>query len=89
MRYFNAAGASGELGEDHEPETHLIPLVLRVASGRSDSIKVFGNDYDTPDGTCVRDYIHIEDLANAHVLVLESGEMAAQEDVDINGAAVI
>ncbi|MEE9391529.1 MAG: UDP-glucose 4-epimerase GalE [Planctomycetota bacterium] len=69
LRYFNAAGAaeSGEIGEDHDPETHLIPLVLQVAQGKRDIIKMFGDDYDTPDGTCVRDYIHITDLADAHI----------------------
>ncbi len=66
LRYFNACGASGGLGEDHSPETHLIPNVLQVALGRSPSVTVFGDDYDTPDGTCVRDYIHVEDLAEAH-----------------------
>ena len=73
LRYFNAAGASmdGTLGEVHEPETHLIPLVLQVAAGRRASIRVFGRDYDTPDGTCIRDYIHVEDLARAHLLALE------------------
>lgn len=73
LRYFNAAGADpdGELGERHDPETHLIPLILQVASGRRDSIKVFGRDYDTPDGTCLRDYIHVKDLCDAHVLALE------------------
>ena len=72
LRYFNAAGADpdGELGERHNPETHLIPLVLQAASGRRDSISVFGDDYDTPDGTCVRDYIHINDLCDAHILAL-------------------
>ncbi len=72
LRYFNAAGADpdGELGERHDPETHLIPLVLQAASGRRDSITVFGDDYDTFDGTCIRDYIHIEDLAQAHWLAL-------------------
>jgi len=72
LRYFNAAGArpDGSLGEDHEPETHLIPLVLRVAAGRAPSIKVFGTDYPTPDGTCIRDYVHVDDLASAHVLAL-------------------
>ncbi|MFN8632263.1 MAG: UDP-glucose 4-epimerase GalE [Chloroflexota bacterium] len=72
LRYFNAAGArpDGTLGEDHEPETHLIPLVLRVAAGRAPSIKVFGTDYPTPDGTCIRDYIHVDDLASAHILAL-------------------
>jgi len=73
LRYFNAAGADpeGELGERHIPETHLIPLVLQAASGRRDSITIFGSDYDTPDGTCIRDYIHINDLCSAHLLGLE------------------
>ena len=73
LRYFNAAGADpdGELGEDHDPETHLIPLVLKAAQGQRKDIKVFGNDYPTKDGTCIRDYIHINDLASAHLLALE------------------
>ena len=73
LRYFNAAGADpdGELGERHDPETHLIPLVLQAASGRRKNITVFGEDYDTPDGTCIRDYIHIYDLCSAHLLGLE------------------
>lgn len=73
LRYFNAAGADpdGELGERHVPETHLIPLVLQAASGRRESITVFGDDYDTPDGTCIRDYIHINDLCSAQLLALE------------------
>ena len=73
LRYFNASGAddSGEIGESHTPETHLIPLVLQAASGKRASIKVFGTDYPTPDGTCVRDYVHVNDLANAHILALE------------------
>ena len=73
LRYFNAAGAdpSGALGERHDPETHLIPLVLQAASGRRPSINVFGADYDTPDGTCVRDYVHVVDLCRAHWLALE------------------
>ena len=70
LRYFNACGASEERGEDHDPETHLIPLVLEVALGQRDKISIFGNDYDTPDGTCVRDYIHVIDLAQAHILTL-------------------
>ncbi|MGB3402757.1 MAG: UDP-glucose 4-epimerase GalE [Microcoleaceae cyanobacterium] len=73
FRYFNAAGAdpSGELGEDHAPETHLIPLTLYAALGKRDAISIFGTDYPTPDGTCIRDYIHVSDLASAHVLGLE------------------
>jgi len=71
LRYFNVAGASGCLGEDHEPETHLIPNVLRAAQGLQECVQVFGTDYPTPDGTAVRDYIHIEDLASAHLLALD------------------
>jgi UDP-glucose 4-epimerase len=71
LRYFNVAGASGCLGEDHEPETHIIPNVLRAAQGLQECVQVFGTDYPTPDGTAVRDYIHIEDLASAHLLALE------------------
>jgi UDP-glucose 4-epimerase len=74
LRYFNAAGADpeGQLGERHEPETHLIPLVLQAASGRRPHISVFGRDYETPDGTCIRDYVHIADLCEAHWLALQS-----------------
>jgi len=73
LRYFNAAGAdpSGELGERHDPETHLIPLILQVASGRRSHIEVYGRDYPTPDGTCIRDYVHVEDLCSAHLLSLQ------------------
>ena len=73
LRYFNAAGADpdGEIGEDHDPETHLIPLVLDVAAAKRASVKVFGTDYETPDGTCIRDYIHVTDLAEAHILALQ------------------
>ena len=73
FRYFNAAGADpdGLFGEDHNPETHLIPLILQAAAGKRASISIFGTDYDTPDGTCIRDYIHVTDLAQAHVLGLE------------------
>ncbi|REK23146.1 MAG: UDP-glucose 4-epimerase GalE [Planctomycetota bacterium] len=74
LRYFNAAGATERLGEDHEPENHLIPLVLQVALGQRDDITIFGDDYPTPDGTCVRDYIHVVDLAQAHVLALRALE---------------
>ena len=72
LRYFNAAGASAERGEDHSPEYHLIPLVLQVALGQRDKIKIFGDDYPTPDGSCVRDYIHVLDLAQAHILALRA-----------------
>ena len=73
LRYFNAAGAEpqGRLGEDHNPETHLIPLVMQTALGHRESISIFGTDYDTVDGTCVRDYIHVVDLAQAHILALQ------------------
>lgn len=74
LRYFNAAGSDpeGRLGERHDPETHLIPLVLDAARGARPDIKIFGNDYDTPDGTCIRDYVHVSDLASAHVLAVDS-----------------
>jgi UDP-glucose 4-epimerase len=78
LRYFNAAGATERYGEDHRPETHLIPLVLRVALGRSDQITIFGDDYPTRDGTCVRDYIHVSDLATAHILALCALERGSQ-----------
>lgn len=71
LRYFNASGAAGALGEAHNPESHLIPLILQVASGKRESISIFGTDYPTPDGTCVRDYIHVLDLASAHLLALD------------------
>jgi UDP-arabinose 4-epimerase len=74
LRYFNAAGADpdGEIGEFHDPETHLIPIVLDAASGRREAVTIYGTDYDTPDGTCIRDFIHVSDLADAHVLALKS-----------------
>ncbi len=71
LRYFNAAGASERYGEDHDPETHLIPLVLKAALGRLQEISIFGTDYDTPDGTAIRDYIHVSDLSRAHLLALD------------------
>ncbi len=73
LRYFNAAGASpdGDLGEDHDPESHLIPIVLQVALGQRENITVFGDDYPTPDGTCIRDYVHIDDLGSAHLSALD------------------
>ncbi len=74
LRYFNAAGAdrSGDIGERHQPETHLIPLVLQVATGEREAIRIFGEDYPTPDGTCLRDYVHVSDLTQAHLLALEA-----------------
>lgn len=72
LRYFNASGCSENLGEDHRPETHLIPLILDVAMGKRQALKLFGQDYPTPDGTCVRDYIHVQDLAKAHALALQA-----------------
>jgi UDP-glucose 4-epimerase len=72
LRYFNVAGAIDGYGEAHEPESHLIPLILDVALGRRSSIKIFGKDYPTKDGTCIRDYIHVHDLANAHLLALNA-----------------
>jgi UDP-glucose 4-epimerase len=80
LRYFNVAGASGGLGEDHDPETHLIPNVLRVALGQAPAAQIYGTDYPTPDGTAVRDYIHVEDLATAHLLALD-GARAAEHRV--------
>jgi UDP-glucose 4-epimerase len=72
LRYFNVAGALPHRGEAHEPESHIIPLILDVALGRRDKIFIFGDDYDTPDGTCIRDYIHVRDLADAHILALQA-----------------
>lgn len=82
LRYFNAAGADpeGELGEGHDPETHLIPLILDAASGRRKEIRVFGTDYDTPDGSCIRDYIHVYDLATAHLLALHYLEQGKESN---------
>ena len=82
LRYFNAAGGAGELGEDHQPESHLIPLVLQVALGKRPGIAIYGTDYPTPDGTCVRDYIHVLDLASAHVLALDA--LAARDQLIYN-----
>ena len=73
LRYFNAAGAVEPMVEDHEPETHIIPNVLKVALGKKDCVQVFGDDYPTPDGTCIRDYVHLKDLSSAHILALEKG----------------
>ncbi|WP_446663296.1 UDP-glucose 4-epimerase GalE [Geobacillus sp. CCR] len=82
LRYFNVAGAYGTtIGEDHNPETHLIPLILKVPLGQREEISVFGDDYDTPDGTCIRDYIHVLDLVDAHVLALGKLRNGASSDV--------
>ena len=83
LRYFNVAGAreSAEIGEDHRPETHLVPIILEVALGKRSHITVFGEDYDTPDGTCIRDYVHVEDLINAHLLALNYLNNGGQSDI--------
>jgi UDP-glucose 4-epimerase len=78
LRYFNAAGASERLGEDHSPETHLIPIVMQVALGQRPHIEIFGDDYPTPDGTCIRDYIHVVDLADAHILGLNAMDQGSR-----------
>jgi UDP-glucose 4-epimerase len=88
LRYFNAAGASATYGEDHHPESHLIPLVMQAAEGKRDNIKVFGTDYDTPDGTCIRDYVHVLDLAQAHLLALQSDVTGAFNLGSGNGHSV-
>ena len=84
LRYFNACGASpdGTIGEDHEPESHLIPIVLQVALGQREHITIFGDDYPTPDGTCIRDYIHVDDLCSAHLVALE--KITAGEGIRLN-----
>ncbi|MHB1460470.1 MAG: UDP-glucose 4-epimerase GalE [Armatimonadota bacterium] len=92
LRYFNAAGADveGELGEDHDPETHLIPLVIDAVMGKRANVKIFGTDYPTPDGTCIRDYVHVTDLADAHMLAYErltSGEGTTRYNLG-NGAGI-
>ncbi len=79
LRYFNACGATEERGEDHDPETHLIPLVLQVALGQRDKIVIFGDDYNTPDGTCVRDYIHVADLADAHIRAMRALDQGSRK----------
>lgn len=83
LRYFNVAGAreSGEIGEDHCPETHLVPIILETALGKRPHITIYGNDYDTPDGTCIRDYIHIEDLIHAHLLALDYLDNGGKSDI--------
>ncbi len=83
LRYFNACGAdeSGTIGEAHNPESHLIPLILQVPNGKRESISIFGNDYNTPDGTCIRDYIHVTDLAQAHILAVRYLENGGESDI--------
>ena len=90
LRYFNAAGAVPEwgLGEDHEPETHIIPNVLKVAMGQKDCVEIYGTDYPTPDGTCVRDYVHLKDLSAAHILALERDAVGAYNLGTGNGVSV-
>jgi UDP-glucose 4-epimerase len=93
LRYFNASGAAadGTIGEDHDPETHLIPLILQVALGQRESVDIFGTDYPTPDGTCIRDYIHVDDLATAHVAALEKLQPGMQLKLNLgtgHGASV-
>ena len=85
LRYFNAAGASpdGAHGEDHDPETHLIPLVLQVPLGQRKEILIFGEDYATPDGTCIRDYVHVDDLAQAHLLAIQATATGTREVYNI------
>jgi UDP-glucose 4-epimerase len=87
LRYFNVAGASGRFGEAHDPETHLIPLVLRAAAGVRDSVRIFGTDYATRDGTAVRDYIHVEDLGRAHLLALEAAEAGEHRIYNLGNGA--
>jgi UDP-glucose-4-epimerase GalE len=94
LRYFNASGAAedGSIGEDHKPETHLIPLILQVALGQRDEITVFGDDYPTPDGTCIRDYIHVDDLGRAHIAALERLESGTELKLNLGtgeGASVM
>ena len=88
LRYFNACGATEKFGEDHDPETHLIPIVLQVALGQREKVTVYGEDYDTPDGSCLRDYIHIVDLAQAHILALTSEHTGAFNLGNGNGYSV-
>src|SRR5699024_8073682 len=83
LRYFNVAGArnTGEIGEDHRPETHLVPIILQAALGQRSSITIFGDDYDTRDGTCIRDYVHVEDLAQAHLNALDYLRNGGDSDI--------
>lgn len=83
LRYFNVGGAreTGEIGEDHQPESHLIPIILQAALGQREQITIFGDDYDTPDGTCIRDYVHVEDLIHAHLLALDYLNNGGESDI--------
>jgi UDP-glucose 4-epimerase len=87
LRYFNAAGAVGRLGERHDPETHLIPIALQVAAGRRDTLMLYGEDYPTPDGTCIRDYIHVADLAQAHLLALDAVQPGRYDRFNLGNGA--
>jgi UDP-glucose 4-epimerase len=87
LRYFNVAGASGRLGEDHDPETHLIPNVLRAALGSNPFVEIYGTDYATPDGTAIRDYIHVDDLAEAHALALAATDGARHKIFNLGNGA--
>jgi UDP-glucose 4-epimerase len=86
LRYFNAAGASKTNGELHDPETHLIPIALQAAAGKRDSVEIYGDDYPTPDGTCIRDYIHVVDLARAHILALKAESPSPVYNLGCGGA---
>lgn len=88
LRYFNACGATEKFGEDHDPETHIVPIVLQVALGQRDKVTILGDDYDTPDGTCLRDYVHIADLAQAHILALTFEHLGAFNLGNGNGCSV-
>jgi UDP-glucose 4-epimerase len=85
LRYFNAAGASDKCGEDHDPESHIIPITLQAAAGRLPSVQIYGDDYPTPDGTCIRDYIHVIDLARAHILALKGSTQSAIYNLGCGG----
>jgi UDP-glucose 4-epimerase len=87
LRYFNVAGAVGRFGERHPDETHLVPLALRAAAGRAEALTVFGDDYPTPDGTCVRDFVHVDDLARAHLLALEAAEPGEHQVYNLGNGA--
>jgi UDP-glucose 4-epimerase len=83
FRYFNASGATQHAGEDHRPETHVIPLLLQTASGERGEFEIYGDDYDTPDGTCIRDYVHVSDIAAAHLLALDMAQESGMKAYNI------